>query len=294
MSNYQRLRAGFYKKNSDTKVGIGVNSEDYSRESFEELENKTEILKELDPITILYDGVTNNFSDINKEISQWESFNKDKHLSEGLDYNFMTMRSRIIMRITNFLTSANSFLMNAEIQLGRSFGKSSSEFIDWNNHRKLLHKESFAYRFSYRLRNYSQHYSLPVTSLSVKLGPVDVETEIKVLINRDILLDSGFDWAGLKADLIKYEDAFDLLPLLQQYMEIIDELLIEYVKACNDRLNSCIECIDVFMRQFNFPKGAVAVVFKGDGPIPEDYFRIPIERLHWILDKVRKALPTTE
>ena len=69
-------------------------------------------------------------------------------------------------RTVNFLSSMRTYLDHAETRLKRKYGHTSSEAKDFAVAAAKEFDNSFAYRFMYKLRNYTQHCGMPLGFIS--------------------------------------------------------------------------------------------------------------------------------
>ncbi len=121
----------------------------------------------------------------------------------------------------NWLTSMRMFLDHEETQLKRKYGKSSTEAAAFEEATSAAYNGEVGYRFAYRFRNYVQHCGLPLTHVVITSPAAPrphVKQDVKLLLDRDILLSQFSDWKHVKADLQSMEPQFELLPLLDGAM----------------------------------------------------------------------------
>jgi hypothetical protein len=85
------------------------------------------------------------------------------------DYHLSMEMNRQLM---NCLSGFRSFLDHYETRLKRKLSQADFEEI-WEQRTKLHFDTSFAYRFSYKLRNYVQHCGLPLSGVTQELVPTE-------------------------------------------------------------------------------------------------------------------------
>ncbi|MFI6783889.1 hypothetical protein [Micromonospora sp. NPDC050276] len=130
----------------------------------------------------------------------------------------------------NWLNVVRLFLDHEETWLKRTFGENSNYFTDFKSACSQAFDSSIAYRFLYKLRNYTTHCGLPISS--VNLDPPGAEERaaglhqrISFRLNRDDLL-RDFNWgAKVRDDLATMDPAFELLPLIGEAMPHLDAIL---------------------------------------------------------------------
>lgn len=88
--------------------------------------------------------------------------------------------------------------------------------------------------------------------------------------NRDALLESGFDWKGIRADLEALPPTFDPRPILREAVGELAELDHELFSHAADRIREAISWIEALLGQADGSgdpsKGTVAKMEPGDPP----------------------------
>ena len=118
----------------------------------------------------------------------WNSFSR-----KDVD-KIMMNTNRIFL---NYLSSMRTLIEHSSVLLNRKYGKESEQFTEFKAMLAMFYEHSFAYRFSYKLRNYSQHVGLPITgfSINVTYNHIDrINNQLKVFFRRDELLESFDGW----------------------------------------------------------------------------------------------------
>lgn len=290
MNNEQRLRIGYYRSSdlNDGKIDFGILNADFSLDSYRELYRNSKVILDLQPIAILFEAVQINFNELNSSFNIGINFTKNMKPGKGVVFQYLSLMSDLSVKITNFITSANTFLVNSECNL-----KKTSEHFEWNEYRNNLHKSSFSYRFTYELRNYSQHHSLPISSLNVNQDKTKDKITLLVNMKRDELLSCGYKWGKIKNDIQSCDEVFDLYPHLNKYMKIIEELFSKYIDVKSAKLQETIIYFAKLNSTFKFPEKSVPVVFVGeaenDKPVPKHHEMIPFENLDWLLSICNKV-----
>jgi hypothetical protein len=104
----------------------------------------------------------------------------------------------------NWLTSMRMFLDHEETQLKRRYGGSSTEFAAFKQATRDAYDGEVGYRFAYEFRNYVQHCGLPLNQVVIASPATPrphVKQDVKLLLDRDILLAQFSRWKHVKADL---------------------------------------------------------------------------------------------
>lgn len=128
--------------------------------------------------------------------------------------------------ILNCLFSFRAYLDHTEYKLKKRFGESSKEFSYFKNLTSISFDQNFSYRFSYKLRNYSQHCGLPTGSISFNENLKGKNLEINFL--RDDLLNNYDSWGKrVKLELEKQNPEFNVIPLLDELVNVTKSINME-------------------------------------------------------------------
>ncbi|MDP1383370.1 hypothetical protein Q8G31_27015 [Priestia megaterium] len=129
---------------------------------------------------------------------------------------FGGMSSNVNRMLINYLSSMKMFVDHTEIKFKKHYGAKSDIFKKWKTLTSREYDEHFAYRFLYKLRNYTQHIGFPIDSVSISHVDRDKRVIVPYFV-RDRLLESSFDWDGrLKKDLKEQSNDFRIFPLLNK------------------------------------------------------------------------------
>jgi hypothetical protein len=198
---------------------------------FHEFENAISKIEELHSVRRLRDLAVINDAEIHDMlnstlhdlISKSVVWNGVKR--EDMDKLFLSI-NRLYL---NYLSSIRTFIDHSETFLHRKFGEKSVEFLEFKGMLSAFYDNSFAYRFFYKLRNYSQHCGLPIDG--VRFSPEYdrisnfVTGSIVINFQRDKLLSNFSKWGEkVKNDLQIMNEEFDLLPLLFEMTHNINEI----------------------------------------------------------------------
>ena len=206
-----------------TPQGIKVDFLDtISVEEFELIKSSIKEIEELHNVRRLFNFVNINdkelidylnfsLEDLTNKSIVWTGINR-----EDLDNVFLNV-NRLFL---NYLSALRTFLDHTETFLNRKFGDDSSQFLEFKKILSFFYDNSFAYRFFYRLRNYAQHFGLPIDNLDF-MTEYDSENNsvngtLKVTFDRDRLLLSYNKWSIVKNDLELLEAKFDVAPLVSE------------------------------------------------------------------------------
>jgi hypothetical protein len=156
---------------------------------------------------------------------------------------------RINGKLRSFLSEFRAFLDYAETYLKKEYGKDSEQVTRLIAIRSREYDANPSYRFVYKLRNYAQHFDVPINGLSVQSGELDTKTGIgkklvSVNINRDELLNSGFDWKKVQRDIEGFPDIFALNPHLDATIESLGKINLAVIVTMLPDITKAAEYID--------------------------------------------------
>jgi len=192
-----------------------------------------------------------------------------------------------VRRVNAYLAAASSLIGQATKHVSEHF---DSDFVvAWNTLRQDLHSSSLGYRILYELRNYAQHFALPLSGVRVtgQTGAGgEMLFECGARMNRDALLTSGYEWRKRVQDLQVQEAEFDLLPLAEDYQRCLRTLILEIARSGAADLQVCAEYFTTVRRVLQAPQGARLWLFNDrgkDGAPPTAGVVVPEEQLRWLM-----------
>jgi len=134
-------------------------------------------------------------------------------------------------RFLSFLSAVRTYLDHTETRLKRQYGD-GEPFDSFKQACKNAYDGSFAYRFLYKLRDYSQHCGLPIghvvvtASRSTPAGP-DLKRVVLGFDAGDLLARGGDTWgAVVRRELAAMPTILDIEPILEEvalHLQRIDE-----------------------------------------------------------------------
>jgi len=122
---------------------------------------------------------------------------------------------QINTRVRSVLSEIHIFLNYAEGFLKRKYGKDSDQFKAFKKRTNIEHAASASYRFIYELRNYATHFDVPINAMHSEDGERDPSTGVvkkivRVEVDRDKLLNSGYNWRKVRPDIESFPPRFSL------------------------------------------------------------------------------------
>ncbi len=297
MNTSKRKRVGYYIKRDDGKLDLCIHKKDFDQSCIDELDHYSQVIFKLQPTIISYEMVNLSYYELKKHIELqkniWlEQLTPGKgSIDTAIDY-----LAESTQKVTNLLSSATSFLSSTQVKLRKDYGEEANQYTEWNNLRNSLHGDNFSYRLLYELRNYSQHYNIPIAGVDIHLSGIMTETPIAgttLYINTIELLNSGWDWnRALKSEISALGKKENLMPLIDDYVCIIKKLVFSFFSIFQKELVECYQYMKALHRVLQVPINAVPVVFVGDTkqgqPVPNSIEYIPAEQMFWLFKKYQE------
>ena len=103
-----------------------------------------------------YNEFVDSFNSLKRSIADGNSPSR-----QGRDLTRLANR-----RLSNYLSSMRLFLDYTECRLKRTYSEVGREVIEFDSFCSGLFDRDFSYRFAYKLRNYAQHFGMPIGMVS--------------------------------------------------------------------------------------------------------------------------------
>ncbi|MCL4549103.1 MAG: hypothetical protein M1495_11095 [Bacteroidetes bacterium] len=162
----------------------------------------------------------------------------------------------INQKLANYLSSYKTYEDHLRHKMSRIYGTKSEKIAEYN---KLLNEEYdkyFEYRFFVKLRNFIQHFGLPIKSIYYAQQVTNKETmeianTVYPRLERDFLL--GYDgWGKVKEEIKKMDENINIKPFVSIFFnrvynihkhvrKIIYENFNDYKLLIEQYYNECIE-----------------------------------------------------
>ena len=145
------------------------------------------------------------------------------------DRKNMTLPSlEINQRILNILTSIQSYDDHIRHKMSKLWGKSSKQATKYTEMDSGLYAEFFSYRLLKRLRNYAQHYDLPLKCISypvisVGFEPTQVAFTVTPIMYKKHLLEYD-GWSTVKKDIEKQNEKIDISLIIEEAFRVFTSL----------------------------------------------------------------------
>ncbi|EHU4945812.1 hypothetical protein KY897_004285 [Vibrio vulnificus] len=139
--------------------------------------------------------------------------------------------SSICRHVNSFLSSSSIMLTILEQDFPTAGDKEK-----WNEKRRSLHRDNIEYRFCYELRNYSQHYHLPINSLGVAYN-----TNSSPYMTIGFFLQNKDNKVCKKLDSILHDvgNVVNVALYFEKYFKILSCLFFDYMKFSEKLMLNC-------------------------------------------------------
>ncbi len=268
---------------------IVVMSKEADVQVLSEFEQLTAVVRELQPLAIALAATERDYLGL-AGLPEAEAARLDEVGSVDLPISLVADLLVEATRVLSaFLASASALLGQATKYVSRIHGSESVEGVDWHTRRQALHAGSRGYRILYELRNFAQHYALPISAVRVhgELGADDrMSFTTGAHVGRDELLSSGYKWGGRKADIEAQDMEFDVLPLAAEYWQCLQELTAALATYRGAELLECRRYLRAIRRVIKAPSNARLYLFeRGEAPSdapPTNVTVVPEEQFFWM------------
>jgi hypothetical protein len=168
-------------------------------------------------------------------------------------------------RLANYLSSMRMFLDYSEYRFKRYHKQHPDRLEAFQCSRSRLFDTSFAYRFAYKLRNYAQHFGLPVGDISIRERLLDGSTEateskMTVAFNTvDLLAVGGDCWGPVRRDLRELAGQLDVVEVMREVPAAVNRLWTENLGLEAAYLDAMLEVVERTLRCPDGVQGSVVV-----------------------------------
>jgi hypothetical protein len=269
-----------------------------TQEQFENFEKSIEVIEEIHSITRLFEFVFLNNEDFFKYLEDtlhqltkksivWNGVKRDD--SDKVFQNC----NRLFL---NYLSSVRTFLDHSETFINRKYGTNGKELIEFKKITAYFYDNSFAYRFFYKLRNYSQHIGLPLDNLSfnTKYDKENntVKGQLNVKFKTKKLLSNYKSWGTVKTDLENMSTEFEVSPLVYEMTHNIKQIK-ENIEVINKaELLNAVNYITELNAEFKNPEIELFIAYDVQKNKNGDYsgfttINIPFQTINFINQKLK-------
>lgn len=183
----------------------------------------TNFSSDLQLLTIVH---LNYYDYENTLVRIFEEFNKSPNMSwDSID----AMNININKSILNFLSAVRTYLDHSEKNIKKRTGGDSQRTMLFKLACKKAYDNNFSYRFLSKLRNYVQHFGMPVGNLSLQKSldepySKEIHHTLAVKFSRDELLQFDSWGIQLKKEIQNLPPEFEIKPHITEMLRCIERI----------------------------------------------------------------------
>ena len=283
------LRIGFYHFIDENRTMPEVVNREFKLDIYKEMQEKNNILWETQPFYFSWTSVFENYKEYLSIKTKREKLKSHFKIYMGGGEPYLKM-SDLCRTTINFLATASTFLIISQRLIKNYFGEDSDIYKKWNSRRNELYENSNSYQMCYELRNFSQHYQLPLSGVNMDFRLGYSEGGDPFLIINE-LLSSGYEWKKFRAVLERQESQVCLSELLAGYYNCLKEVFLLGHSCFEDIIEDSRGYINGIIRDFGLPKECTPVIFKLN-PLEADFNQLDQEYIplgaHKYIDDITK------
>ncbi len=251
----------FFTPKKGNNVDIHIAKSPLSQEIGEVYDKTSDlIINFLHPLYLAHRLVDSSYDDLKRTINNNETYliEEDKKSYIEIDVYGDTLERMVELNkcVLNILTATSLFFIKAEALTKNQFGEDSEELLRFTLLRNKLHAENVSYRFCYELRNYSQHYGIPLNNMRVNFTR-DKKPFLVAGVHKSKFLEGSYNWSKYGRDaLAEFDDKFDLIPHVVSYVGITNQLFRQLFSRCEDNLIEFQKVVQIILNNAQCPKAA--------------------------------------
>lgn len=261
MKNIYRL--GCVSSDKKGEMEYDIIHSPLSQDWISKMRLETKVLWELGGLHTPWWGAHDNYNELCRFLNDYKqdlTIGRELHLVSETCQNAMR---KINQLVTNCIVSFTTFITICEIYVKKNFSNEGETYKVWNEKRNLLHKNSFSYRLAYELRNYSQHYALPVTGIGVSMTR-DAVKDLEAYVDPNILKSSGYNWNKFnKEGEFNCNKQIEFLKVLKEYLLCVNDIYRNTIDLHKVRLKSCSKFFEVIINELQLDSIRHPVIFFG-------------------------------
>lgn len=214
-------------------------------------------------ISNLYKILELNIKEIFQSINDFEKRLIDEKVMILVDPD--SEKLNINRCLLNYLFSFRAYVDHLETFIKRKFGKTSEQINDWTVLKNKIHKENFAYKFMYDLRNYAQHCGMPIDIFEILPSIDDNNYSVKINIGFDpVTLLQKFEWGNPLKSELKNKDVIMLIDVVNEFGILVKEFDSWFYKLIEPYLRDLNRKIESIIGDEDFKESNLCISFTND------------------------------
>lgn len=206
-----------------------------------------------------YEHVSRDYDDLKQYAASVCKIIEDHGTSPDLALDVEVELNRRVMALLSWF---RAFLDHTAHALSKAYGPASRELQSFKTACSAEYDCNFAYRFSYKLRNYSQHLDLPIGQLTLRGQGRRRQhnAEVTLLCVRDQLLTSGFDWGTLVEELRNQPESWNVHITIDDLMPSVDRIRSISIAPQLPKIVAAAHTLAAFAKEAGYPDSQPVIV----------------------------------
>jgi len=281
-------RLGYWISRDDGKIDLGVQPVALTDEAWAEFENVISVTTELRPFVVDFLSLEDDFKRLERVEDEIASQTVAGYPLKNLGLKHLQSLAAAQGAVSNFLSSAGSFRERAKTRLRIRYGDDSEQLKWIEDHEVHAYDNWFAYRLLYNMRNYGQHFEMPIS-----LVPLSAKRETSgqfqavatILVSPKELLESPLIQKSFREkELVGRTEDITLLPLAKTFMRIHGMVLNAIVQIHLPKIIEFQNYVRLLLQKMNLPPGAVPMIFEVDGEKDRRFYHFSFDEIAFLRD----------
>lgn len=176
------------------------------------LSNLTDIINKWNHIKVIHSMMIENFNDLYSYI-----YNLKNEPSNKSSVSYQANRYMM-----NYLAMARLFIDKIEENIKENFSTKSEEYVSFKQLTAQEYDRKFSYRFLWDLRNYTQHYGLPIHHFKSFIDERD-RKHVMLSVSPKELIKGSYNWKPkMLSELKGREQNINVLELIQEHIRSLE------------------------------------------------------------------------
>lgn len=236
-----------------------------TEDQFDYLKNDGDLIKSTYTQFVVFKYLQLNLKDYFQFIKKWtDTPSNGLSITLSTHVAFILEANKLVM---NVLIAFKFFLDNAETYLKRKFNKDSQIVENYLQLQRDIFDSSFAYRFLYKLRNYTAHLGFPLEYIhfDIKFNHENPELSTnspQLILNIETMKEEKELFGKIVTqDLKNWSGDLDLIPLINELSHHIQTIQKYIYTSQKEELEEAIENIEYFIENKKTERNQIKVYY---------------------------------
>jgi hypothetical protein len=188
----------------------------------------------------------------------------------------------------NLLGNAHLYLNHTETMLKRAtYQDADKDLAKFEEVTAYEYDNVFAYRFSYKLRNYAVHCGFPISGFSAHSGFVngtqEEEHSFEISFKSQELLSNFEKWgAQVKKDLAAQPEQFDAVKIAEDYVDALNRVQVAMIEQYAPRLHKLAATVQETANFASSLEGSPHII----SMLPDEEIKPPVTKLDMSIERI--------